>query len=160
LVRLILGYPEERAEVAMLKTHNIEPPEPVAVLSASEVQRVQSIARRVHAESEIHHYAVSLCRATRASGKVVLGASPRASLALLQAAKTCRLLPAQCSPTDSFSFQISKGTKKPGNRWSPTRSAAYPTAARPSRVLDESRALTKKRSLLRRSRAWETPAQR
>lgn len=92
LVRLVLGYPDENAEVAMLKAHNVTPPEPEVVLNAEEVQRVQAIARRIHAEPEIIHYAVSLCRATRASGKVVLGASPRASLALLQAAKAQAVL--------------------------------------------------------------------
>jgi MoxR-like ATPase len=92
LVRLILGYPEEGAEVAMLRTHNVTPPEPQVVLDPQQVQRVQAIARRIHAEQEIIHYAVSLCRATRASGKVVLGASPRASLALLQAAKAHAVL--------------------------------------------------------------------
>lgn len=92
LVRLVLGYPEERAEVAMLKTHDITPPEPEAVLGPEEVQQLQTLARRVHTESEIHHYAVALCRATRASGKVLLGASPRASLALLQASKAHAVL--------------------------------------------------------------------
>src|SRR5690606_24655596 len=92
LVRLVLGYPEEGAEVAMLKAHNVTPPEPKAVLNPESVRRIQAIARRIHAEQEILHYAVSLCRATRASGKVVLGASPRASLALLQAAKAHAVL--------------------------------------------------------------------
>lgn len=92
LVRLVLGYPEEGAEVAMLKTHDIQAPEPEAVLGPEEVERLQMLTRHVHAESEIHHYAVSLCRATRASGKVVLGASPRASLALLQASKAHAVL--------------------------------------------------------------------
>lgn len=92
LVRLVLGYPEEGAEVAMLKTHDIEPPEPEAVLNPEEVENLQKLTRNVHAESEIHHYAVALCRATRASGRVVLGASPRASLALLQASKAHAVL--------------------------------------------------------------------
>ncbi len=92
LVRLVLGYPEERAEVAMLKTHDVAPPEPEPVLTPDEVQKLQELARRVHAESEIHHYAVALCRATRSSGKVMLGASPRASLALLQASKAHAVL--------------------------------------------------------------------
>lgn len=87
LVRLVLGYPEERAEVAMLKTHNIAPPEAEVVLNPESLSRVQDIARRIHAEDEVHYYAVSLCRATRKSGRVLLGASPRASLSLLQAAK-------------------------------------------------------------------------
>src|SRR5690606_25939937 len=50
LVRLVLGYPEERAEVAMLKAHNIQPPEAEAILDAQSLRRVQDITRRVHAE--------------------------------------------------------------------------------------------------------------
>lgn len=92
LVRLELGYPEERAEVAMLKTHDVEPPQPEAQLSAAEVRSLQDITRKVHTDSEIHHYAVSLCRATRASSRVILGASPRASLGLLQASKAHAIL--------------------------------------------------------------------
>jgi len=87
LVRLVLGYPEERAEVAMLKTHGVQPPSSTAILNPDEIKNIQDITRRVHAEPELHHYIVSLCRATRASSRVVLGASPRASLALLQASK-------------------------------------------------------------------------
>lgn len=92
LVRLVLGYPEERAEVAMLKAHNVEPPEAEAILDAQSLRRVQDITRRVHAEEEVYHYAVGLCRATRDNGRVILGASPRASLALLQAAKAHAVL--------------------------------------------------------------------
>ncbi len=92
LVRLVLGYPEEGAEVAMLRAHNVTPPEAEVVLSAESVTRLQELARRVHAEAEVIHYAVSLCRATRENGRVILGASPRASLALLQASKAQALI--------------------------------------------------------------------
>ena len=71
----------------MLKTHDTKPPQPEAVLGPEEVELLQTLTRRVHAETEIHHYTVALCRATRTHGKVVLGASPRASLADLQASK-------------------------------------------------------------------------
>ncbi len=92
LVRLFLGYPEERAEIAMLRTHNVDPPEPTAILSPEEILQMQALTQRVHAESEIHHYVVSLCRATRTNNKVTLGASPRASLSLLHAAKAQAVL--------------------------------------------------------------------
>lgn len=92
LVRLVLGYPEERAEVAMLRTHNTAAPEPKVVLNAASLEKLQKLARLVHAEEEIMQYAVGLCRATRESGRVMLGASPRASLALLQAAKAQALI--------------------------------------------------------------------
>lgn len=92
LVRLVLGYPDEEAEVSMLRTHNIEPPAPQAVLGPDEITAFQSLAARVHAETELHHYAVSLCRATRKDNRIMLGASPRASLALLHAAKSQAVL--------------------------------------------------------------------
>jgi MoxR-like ATPase len=92
LVRLVLGYPSEEAEVAMLGTHNAGSPLAEAVLSPDEITEIQSISSRIHTETEIHQYAVSLCRATRRDGRVVLGASPRASLALLHAAKAHAVL--------------------------------------------------------------------
>lgn len=92
LVRLVLGYPEEDAEIAMLKAHNVKAPTPLSILSPEEISNIQSISARVHTESELHHYAVGLCRATRRNDKVLLGASPRASLSLLHAAKAQAVL--------------------------------------------------------------------
>jgi MoxR-like ATPase len=91
-VRLVLGYPEESAEVAMLRTHESRPPEVGAVLDPEEVLRLQELARRVHVEADVHGYVVQLTRFTRNHPQVLLGASPRASLALLQAAKAQALL--------------------------------------------------------------------
>ena len=45
------------------------------------------IGRSVHVSDEIGHYVTSLTRATRTHDAVELGASPRASLALLHAAQ-------------------------------------------------------------------------
>lgn len=92
LVRLVLGYPEEGTEVAMLRAHNEGAPAADPVMSPDEVAHLQRTTLRVHAEGEIHHYAVNLCRFTRDHSKVLLGASPRASLALLQAAKAQAVL--------------------------------------------------------------------
>ena len=92
LVRLVLGYPDEQAEVAMLKAHNETAPEAAVVLSEADVEGLQELCRRVHTEDEIHHYAVNLCRYTRDHSRVLLGASPRASLALLQASKAQAIL--------------------------------------------------------------------
>jgi MoxR-like ATPase len=87
LVRVNMGYPSERDEVRMLRAHGVVAPEPDGVLSASDVSQLQSIAARVHVEDDIYDYAVALSSFTRAHPRVVLGASPRASLALLRAAK-------------------------------------------------------------------------
>ncbi|HXS19352.1 MAG TPA: MoxR family ATPase [Polyangiaceae bacterium] len=92
LVRLTLGYPSETAEVAMLRTHHLEPPQPSTVLSPDQVLELQDLTRQVFVEDDVEHYIVRLCRATRSHPRVVLGASPRSSLGLLQASKAKALL--------------------------------------------------------------------
>ena len=92
LVRVNMGYPSERDEVLMLRAHGIIAPEPFVVLSGADVLQLQSIAARVHVEDDIYDYAVALTTFTRNHPRVVLGASPRASLGLLRAAKSHAVL--------------------------------------------------------------------
>jgi MoxR-like ATPase len=92
LVRVRMGYPAPREEVAMLRSHGVSPPEPNTVLTANDVLQLQSVAARVHAEDDVREYAVALSTFTRSHPKVVLGASPRASLSLLRAAKAHAVL--------------------------------------------------------------------
>ncbi|MEB2311471.1 MAG: MoxR family ATPase [Sorangiineae bacterium] len=92
LVRVRMSYPQPRDEVAMLRTHGIAAPEPKPVLGASDALTLQSIASRVHVEDDIYEYAVALSIHTRNHSRVVLGASPRASLGLLRAAKACAVI--------------------------------------------------------------------
>ncbi len=99
LVRVVLGYPEERAEVAMLRTHDERPPEASSVSTADEVLAMQELCRHVHAETEILEYVVALCRHTRKNPLTLLGASPRAALGLLHAAKARALLDARSFTT-------------------------------------------------------------
>jgi MoxR-like ATPase len=94
MARLSLGYPSARAEAAMLRAHEagdrIDEVEPVA--TAAEVLRLQDAARRVHAADALRTYVVSLLARTREDVRVELGASPRAGLLLLRAAKARALL--------------------------------------------------------------------
>ncbi len=92
LVRVPMGYPTAREEAQMLKTFGNEPPSAKPVLSAQDVQQLQSICARIHVEDDLLDYAVGLAAFTRNHPRVALGASPRASLALLQAAKGWALL--------------------------------------------------------------------
>ena len=82
-----MGYPSVRDEIDMLRAHGVTAPEPSPVLSANDAISLQSIAARVHVEDDIYEYAVNLTAFTRGHERVVLGASPRASLSLLRAAK-------------------------------------------------------------------------
>jgi MoxR-like ATPase len=94
MARLSLGYPSAQGEVAMLRSHEagdrVDLVEPVA--TAAEVLMVQEAARRVYASDALRTYVVALLGRTREDPRVELGASPRAGLMLLRAAKARALL--------------------------------------------------------------------
>jgi MoxR-like ATPase len=94
MVRLSLGYPDAAGEAAMLAAHEsgdrVASLEPVA--DAAEVLGAQDASARVRASSALRHYVVALLARTREDPRVELGASPRAGLLLLRAAKARALL--------------------------------------------------------------------
>ena len=89
MARLSMGYPAADAEVEMLDRHAEH--EPLAALqpvtNAAVVRSLIATARAVYAADGIKEYVVALARATRTTGDLRLGASPRAALHLLRAAK-------------------------------------------------------------------------
>ena len=95
LVRVMMGYPSAREEALMLKTHGIDPPVIRALLTPPDVIALQSICSRVHVDDDLHEYAVGVTSYTRTHPKVALGASPRATLGLVNAAKAHALLAAR-----------------------------------------------------------------
>jgi MoxR-like ATPase len=94
MVRLSLGYPDPVAEAGMLAGHEsgdrVLELEPVA--DRAEVVEAVETAHRVHASKALREYIVALLRRTRADDRVELGASPRAGLMLLRAAKAMALV--------------------------------------------------------------------
>jgi MoxR-like ATPase len=89
LIRVGLGYPAESAELDMLYARQNHDPldalEPVA--SRSELLDMQAAVRNVEVKPAVGRYLLALITATRGHADVVLGASPRASLALFRAAQ-------------------------------------------------------------------------
>ncbi len=89
-----MGYPSTEAEVALLQGHGEHDPiddlEPVT--DAIEVRKMIEVVRGVHVADEVNRYVVELLRATRASPELRLGASPRAGLQLLRAARAAAAL--------------------------------------------------------------------
>jgi MoxR-like ATPase len=89
MVRLSLGYPDRRAEAGMLADHQsgdrVLSLGPVA--SAGEVLAAQDAAARIRASEALRDYIVQLLWRTREDPRIELGASPRAGLMLLRAAK-------------------------------------------------------------------------
>jgi MoxR-like ATPase len=92
LVRVSLGYPQHKDEVAMLRTHNVDPPRARPVLNAQDILMLQGISRRIHVDEDLYEYGVNLTAFTRSHPRVLLGASPRATLALIQAAKAAAVI--------------------------------------------------------------------
>ena len=94
MVRLSLGYPDAADEAGMLAGHEagdrVLDLGPVA--DRAEVLSAIEAAHRVHASRALRDYIVALLRHTRADGRVELGASPRAGLLLLRAAKARALI--------------------------------------------------------------------
>ena len=89
MVRISLGYPSRGAEAGMLADHEagdrVLTLAPVA--TAAEVLAAQDAAKRVLASEPLRDYIVRLLWRTREDPRVDLGASPRAGLLLLRAAK-------------------------------------------------------------------------
>jgi MoxR-like ATPase len=87
--RVSMGYPSAAAELEMIETHGsgtpLEDLEPVA--DADEIAKLAEVVRRVHLADTVRSYVVSLAAATRTHRDLRLGASPRATLQLVRAAR-------------------------------------------------------------------------
>ena len=89
MARISLGYPSSRAEVAMLDSHGqVSPLETLRpVTDAATITAMVKAVRSVFTSDAIKQYVVDLSSATRSSSALRLGASPRASLHMLRAAR-------------------------------------------------------------------------
>jgi len=89
LLQLEVGYPTRQAEIEILETHGrgskLGDVGPVA--DAPAIAGLIAWCRTVYVAESLKHYIVDLTRATRDHPDLALGASPRASLALLRAAR-------------------------------------------------------------------------
>ena len=90
LMRIRMGYPARRAEVAILDTHGgtldaLDELEPVS--SAADVQAMVHVSHAVHVAASLKGYIVDVAEATRRHPDLALGMSPRAALGLQRAAR-------------------------------------------------------------------------
>jgi MoxR-like ATPase len=94
MIRVSLGYPNAEDEAGMLAGHEAHDRvlDLEAVADRAEVVEAVEAAHLVHASRALRDYIVALTRHTRADGRVELGASPRAGLMLLRAAKARALI--------------------------------------------------------------------
>ena len=94
MARISMGYPDRESEMEMLETHQASSPlaRVTAVVTAAEVAAMIATVQQVYVSRSIKEYTVALGRATRESGLLRLGASPRSMLQLLRAAKATAAL--------------------------------------------------------------------
>jgi MoxR-like ATPase len=92
LLRVEMGYPEHRAEVAMLKLHSRPAVEVEQVFTPELILDLQRHLGDVYGDDALLDYIVQLALASREHADVSLGASPRASLCLLRCARARALL--------------------------------------------------------------------
>ena len=94
MMRLSLGYPSAEAEEAILHEQTSHDPlsELEPVLDAAEVLAMHQAVTRVRVAPALRRYVVAILTSTREQRDVYLGASPRAGIALLRAAKALALL--------------------------------------------------------------------
>jgi MoxR-like ATPase len=92
LFRLKLKYPTLDQEVQILRRFKDDFTLKVldtvqAVISREELRHCQELIEKIHIKDEIIQYIARLVDSTRNNGDLMLGASPRASLAIMRAAK-------------------------------------------------------------------------
>ena len=89
MARVSMGYPVQAAELAMITSHAASNPlddlEPVT--DSAEIRKVVSVVGGIHVAEAVQRYVVALTTATRNTPDLNLGASPRATLHLIRAAK-------------------------------------------------------------------------
>jgi MoxR-like ATPase len=87
LLRIQVGYPDPATERDVLRAYLRGTERVAAVLDPALILGLREAVREVHVEDDLLDYIIRLCTFTRGHGQVLLGASPRAGLALAQAAK-------------------------------------------------------------------------
>src|SRR4051812_27861020 len=101
LFKLVVDYPAVEDEITVLDRVSVDPPRPGRALELDALLNHQRVAREVFADRSILSYAVALVDATRHPARyglrdlervIQFGASPRASLGLLQGARALALL--------------------------------------------------------------------
>jgi MoxR-like ATPase len=92
--RISMGYPDREAELAMLDERTTTDPltELTPVADAATVRALVDAVGLLHVAEPLRRYVVSLVEATRRSPDLRLGASPRAGLQLLRAARAAAAL--------------------------------------------------------------------
>ncbi len=101
LMHIVVDHPSYAEEGEIARRMSVAPPEPAQVLTAEQLLALQQEAASAFVHHAVQDYAVRIVMATRAprewglddlAGQLALGASPRATLGLIAAARSYALL--------------------------------------------------------------------
>src|SRR5882762_149999 len=99
MMKVLVGYPDEGAEQGILArtVAGFEADRPATygvtrVTDAAGLERLRAVVEAIRVEPQIAAYITGIVRATRAAASLTLGASPRAGVSLLKAARAVALL--------------------------------------------------------------------
>ena len=94
IIRVSIGYPSMQHEISMMETYrNNRPLDMIdTVADGKDIIELQKQTREIKVTGDINRYIVDIVNATRNSSYITLGASPRASLALLRVAQATALI--------------------------------------------------------------------
>ena len=89
MIKLTMGYPTLDEEINIVDSRNKHNPldEVKSVGGVFELREMQRVVRDVYVDPKIYRYIVSLVQTTRTNPSVSLGASPRASVAMMKLAQ-------------------------------------------------------------------------
>jgi MoxR-like ATPase len=95
LFRVNVGYPDRQSEIELMELQEREVVSIGQLCDANMILRFQSAVSQVFGKPEMKEYVVDLIRTTREHHDILLGASPRAGIYLLRAARSHALLHGQ-----------------------------------------------------------------
>jgi len=94
IMKISMGYPTAEQEINMLASRQTDNPldNIIPVCTKEEIVSLIELVRQINIEPSVYKYIVDIVTATRNHAAVQLGASPRASLALMRTAQSYAFL--------------------------------------------------------------------
>src|ERR1051325_8623183 len=100
LLKVVVGYPDEPAELSMLELHEqgFDPESPSrgpllpSSLKPGQALEIRALVDRVKVAPEIRGYIAAITRGSRDDPSISLGASPRATVAVMRAARASAVM--------------------------------------------------------------------
>ncbi|HEY3403036.1 MAG TPA: MoxR family ATPase [Ohtaekwangia sp.] len=92
LFKIVVNYPEIEQEISIITGHHLRKGQPPvseinAVLSAEQIRSFRAAVQNIHLEQNLIRYIAQIIFETRNNPSLFLGASPRASVAILNSSK-------------------------------------------------------------------------